>query len=67
MTNFERQMKSLHADSYSLTNDIAAIYDKANALVFEVLQYRGYCSFADTYQAIVSEYQVQMKGRMARH
>ncbi len=58
---FTDKMSMLYADTYSLTNDIEDVMNKANALVFKVLQSQGYKTFADTYQAIVNEYQEQMK------
>ena len=62
---FRQKMLDLHAESYLLTNDIKIIFDKANALVCKLMQLTGYSNDADTYAAIVSEYQEQMKGRMA--
>ncbi len=60
------EMTTLHAESYSLTNDIAVVYDKANALVYELLQLKGCSDIALTYAAIIDEYKEQIKGRMMR-
>lgn len=64
VTDFKQKMLDLHAETYSLSNDIEDTYNKANALVYRLMQLTGYGSDADTYKAIVNEYKVQVSRRM---
>ncbi len=61
----KQKMIHLHAETYSLTNDIEKTYDKAFAVIYKLLVSQSYNEGALIYEGIVNEYKVQMKGRMA--
>ncbi len=63
--DFKQKMIDLHAETYSLTNDIEKTHDKAFDVVYKLLVSQGYNEGALIYEGIVNEYQQQMKGRVA--